>query len=595
MNMPKISFIPLKNAVCSEQATTLDLIIRISPPLPPENTKPRPSLNLGFVIDRSGSMEGHNKITYARQAVCYAIDQLSPGDRLSVTIFDDQVQTLIPSTLVGDKAQLKRLVQGLRPGGCTDLHGGWLQGGIQVSQNLNAELNRIILLSDGLANQGETNPDVIATDVHGLAQRGASTTTLGLGDDYNEDLLEAMARSGDGNYYYVADAEQLPTIFERELQGLAATYGNGVTLTATSQADVQVLDLLNDFELDNQGRYQLPNLIYGDPIDVVVRLKVPAMKEEQPLGTVVLSWLDGERQEQMLTVNFQLPIVTKAEFEALPLNQEVQQQVALMMSARAKKEAIQRVDRGDYGGAGRVLQDARKEIVSANLPMSAPEAAALEDLEQKLNQREYSSYRKMSSAQNYRRNYQRSAGHSDLLYAFQKGPRLGDITKETVEAIVNSTDYNLSDSGALSQSIHRAAGPELLRACQDLQGCTVGGAKLTPGFNLKANWVIHTVAPKWQGGNHGEEALLINCYQNCLQLAVSQGIRSLAFPAGAKRAFGIACGAMGFPPEIAARIALETVSNFLLSNLAIGSVVFVCADKETLQYYQEAFQRVVAW
>ncbi|AGF53614.1 slr7060 (plasmid) [Synechocystis sp. PCC 6803] len=588
MNTPQVSFIPLKNAVCSERAVTLDLIIRITPPSPPAMDQPRPSLNLGFVIDRSGSMEGHNKITYARQAVCYAIDQLSPGDHLSVTIFDDQVQTLIPSTLVKDKAQFKRLVQGINPGGCTDLHGGWLQGGIQVSQNLSAELNRIILLSDGLANRGETNPDIIATDVHGLAQRGASTTTLGLGDDYNEDLLEAMARSGDGNYYYVADAEQLPTIFERELQGLAATYGNGVTLTATSQAGVQVLDLLNDFELDNQGRYQLPNLIYGDSIDVVVRLKVPAIKEEQILGTVTLSWLDGERQKQTLMVNLQLPVLTKVEFEALPSNQEVQQQVALMMSARAKKEAMERVDRGDYGGAGQVLQEARAEIVGANLPMSAPEAAALEDLEQKLNQREYKSYRKMASAQNYRRNYQRSAGHSDLRYAFQKGPRLGDITKEKAEAIVNSTDRNLSNSGALSRAIHQAAGPELLQACQDLQGCTVGGAKLTPGFNLRANWVIHTVAPKWKGGNQGEEELLVSCYQNCLQLAVSQSIRSLAFPA-------IACGAMGFPPEIAARIALETVSNFLLSNMAIGSVAFICADKETLQYYQEAFQRVVAW
>jgi Ca-activated chloride channel family protein len=424
--------------------------------------------------------------------------------------------------------------------------------------------------------------------VHGLAQRGASTTTLGLGDDYNEDLLEAMARSGDGNYYYVADAEQLPTIFERELQGLALTYGNGVTLTATSQCDVQVLDLLNDFELDNQGRYQLPNLIYGNPIDVVVRLKVPTMKEEQPIVTVLLSWLDGERQEQILTASFQLPVLTKVEFEALSLNQEVQQQVALMMSAKAKKEAMKRFDRGDLAGASVILQSARQEIISANLPMSAPESAALEDLEQKLKEHEYSSYRKMSGSHSYRRHYQHSSGHYDLLYAFQKGPRLGDITQQNVEAIVNSADRNLSDSGALSWAIHQAAGPELLRACQDLQGCTVGDAKLTPGFNLSAAWVIHTVAPMWTGGDKGEEELLVSCYQKCLELAVSQQIRSLAFPA-------IACGAMGFPPQVAARIALETVSNFLLSSMAIGSVVFVCADKETLKYYENEFQRVAAW
>jgi Ca-activated chloride channel family protein len=121
-----------------------------------------------------------------------------------VTIFDGQGQTIVPNTSAEDKGRVVELIQAVHPGGSTNLHGGWKEGGEQVGKNLVAGgLNRVLLLSDGLANVGETNLDAIATGVNRLAKEGVSTTTMGLGDDYNEDLLEAMAQSGDGNYYYI--------------------------------------------------------------------------------------------------------------------------------------------------------------------------------------------------------------------------------------------------------------------------------------------------------------------------------------------------------------------------------------------------------
>ncbi len=590
MNPTQITLIPLRDAVGADQKTVLDLVIRLTPPELQRTEHPRPSLNIGFVIDRSGSMAERNKITYARQAVCYAIEQLLPSDRLSVTIFDDQVQTLIPSTLVNNKASFIRLVKQVQPGNTTALHQGWVQGGIQVCQDLSAELNRIIVLSDGLANVGETNPDVIASDVQGLAQRGASTSTMGLGDDYNEDLLESMARSGDGNYYYISSAEQLPNIFERELQGLMATIGRNVSLQIQPHGTVVVADVLNDLEQDAQGRLKLRNLTFGNPIDIAVRLQVPSMGHPQAscdICTVQVMWVDAEQQPQSLTATLRLPAVTKAELESIPFNPEVRQVTALMMAARAKQEAIRLVDCGQVAGASQLLQTTRQEILDFNLPMSIPEAAALEDLDQQL-QEDQVVYRKMAKMQGYMRGRGRSSGHSSLLYAFNRGPKLGDISQCSVDAIVNSADRQLSANGAVSSAIHHAAGPELLAACLALGECEVGNAKITPGFELPAEWVIHTVCPPWQGGRDQEEQLLAQCYTNCLELAAQHGIQAIAFPA-------IGTGAMGFPPEVAARVAFTTTAQWLIRHTTIGTVTFICANAHILKHYETEFKRVVVW
>jgi Ca-activated chloride channel homolog len=585
-----IQLIPLRAAVCSERSTTLDVLVRITPPVP-EKTIERPVLNLGLVIDRSGSMDGQ-KIKYARQAACYTVEQLLPSDRISITIYDDQIDTLVSSTLATNKSHLLRQIQTIHARNSTALHAGWVQGGHQVSQHLNPEhLNRVILLSDGLANVGETNPDVIASDVNGLVKRGVSTTTMGIGDDYNEDLLAAMARSGDGNYYYIQSPEQLPSIFQQELLGLMATVGTNVTLGIEPQGEVEMVEVINQLEVNQNGRFCLPNLIIGNPIDIVVRLKVPAMTQEVDLCYFRLSWNDPEQpQAQKLRVGLRLPVVSAAQLEEFPFNSEVRQQTILMMTARAKKEAVGLVDKGDYTGASQVLQRTKQQLLDCpELPMSGPEAEAIADLEAQLQEREYSKYRKMSTHQSYNRAYQRSSGHTSLYYAYRKGVKLGNITDNLgVDAIVNSCDRHLSNSGAISSAIHQAAGSELLAECRRLGTCEEGDAKITPGYNLPTSWVIHTVCPPWRGGSHGEEEVLAQCYRRCLELAVEHSLRSIAFPA-------IGTGAMGFPVEKAAAIAFEETRRFLLTSSAIGEIVFVCFDPETHRCFQNEFGKISGW
>ena len=230
MSSVRIDLTPRRPAVCSDAAISLDLLVRIAAPLP-ESGLDRPSLNLSLVIDRSGSMGEDRKLDYARQAAAFAVGQLLPEDRVAVTVFDDEVRTIAPSAPAADLPGLVQRIEAIRPGGSTDLHGGWAEGGRQAeSHRRDGALNRVILLSDGLANQGLTDPNAIATEAKGLALRGVSTTTVGLGEQYNEDLLEAMARAGDGNYYYVESPTQLPDLYRAELHGLMATVGRAVRL-----------------------------------------------------------------------------------------------------------------------------------------------------------------------------------------------------------------------------------------------------------------------------------------------------------------------------------------------------------------------------
>lgn len=156
----------------------------------------------------------------------------------------------------------------------------------------------------------------------------------------------------------------------------------------------------------------------------------------------------------------------------------------------------------------------------------------------------------------------------------------GDITKLNVDAIVNAANTSLLGGGGVDGAIHRAAGPELLEFNRKLGGCKTGEAKISPGFNLPAMFIIHTVGPVWNGGNNNEDKLLANCYKNSLKLAVESGIKTIAFPA-------ISTGIYRFPLERATKIAITEVKKFLEKNGLIEKVIFVCFDEETYSGYQK--------
>ena len=154
----------------------------------------------------------------------------------------------------------------------------------------------------------------------------------------------------------------------------------------------------------------------------------------------------------------------------------------------------------------------------------------------------------------------------------------GDITIQRVDAIVNAANTTLLGGGGVDGAIHRAAGPRLVEECRTLGGCPTGQAKITNGYNLPAQWVIHTVGPVWRGGDGREDELLASCYRAALELAVEKGVRTIAFPA-------ISTGVYGFPIERAAAIAVREVKSFLEKNLSLEKVVFVCFGKRAYDCY----------
>ena len=356
---PTLRLRPRRPAVANDASSNLDLLLTIAAPSAnPNLSSQRPPLNLALVIDRSGSMQGR-KLSYARKAARFLASELTPRDRLSIVVFDHEVSVLMPSLPVHSPERFIEAINTIHSGGMTALHDGWIAGARQVAEHLQpGALNRVLLLSDGHTNKGLVDSDQIAEQVAGLAERGVSTSAFGLGDGFDEDLMGAIANAGQGTLAFIESPDDLPQLYSDELSGLNSTFATQLRLTSECSTGVEIVDVLNDLPSDSRGRLKLPNLRFGQELQVAVRLSISPWQANRPIGTVQLEWQSAAEmtsEPTSLTSTLTLPVMPHKDIQGLAEDTAVAEQFALMQATRDRHRAIDALDRGDMIGAQATL------------------------------------------------------------------------------------------------------------------------------------------------------------------------------------------------------------------------------------------------
>jgi Ca-activated chloride channel family protein len=307
--------------------------------------------------------------------------------------------------LVSDPQALCRAVEGITAGGSTALHAGWLEGAMLSAQFHDPRaLNRVLLLSDGQANAGETRPEVIAQHVRGLTARGVGTSTVGLGRSYDEALLQAMADAGDGNYEHIEDAGDLPGFFQAELQGLTRTTGHTVSLGVEPNPAVGSLrqEVLNDLPRNDLGRWQLPNLIAGQPVEVVFTVQVPAQPRAGELGVtrVRVAWTDREGRRHRVRAQLDLPVLEAAAYDRLAEDERVRVAAERLRAARVREQAVAYAVAGQVQLSREALSRERRRLAAFQSAGLLQEVAALGALDADFGRDEQLA-RKRATSQSY--------------------------------------------------------------------------------------------------------------------------------------------------------------------------------------------------
>jgi len=328
---------------------------------------PRPPVNVAFVLDRSGSMSGQ-KIALARLAVNRAVQGLGPRDRFAVVAYDDQIEVLIESTAASDEA--KRMVLGRLAAtdarGSTDLAKGWLRGCEQVSTHLGGEtVGRCLLLTDGLANVGITDPVELEHHARELRTRGVTTTTFGVGADFDDALLRGMADAGGGNFYLIEHAAQIPDQLASELGEALDIVVRDAVLEIETDPRVHVEPLIWKQAESHEGltHVMLGDLVSSQMLDVVLRFGFPY----GTLGGTVRATVRLHDRHGLLPSapeKLAFEYASDEVNDTQPRDLEIDRLVASLEAAKAREAAIQYNRLGEYDQAERRLEGVARKILA---------------------------------------------------------------------------------------------------------------------------------------------------------------------------------------------------------------------------------------
>ncbi len=381
------------------ESVSLDLLIDFNAAAGGEIATRRP-LNLSLAIDRSGSMGG-TPLRYAIKAAQQLVDKLTPEDYLSVVIYDDEAELILPHQLVTDRAAVKKLIGNIRAGGCTNLSGGWLLACEQIkSQQSPDKLNRVLLLTDGQANMGITDPKILVNTAKSQAAAGIITTTLGFGDHFNEDLLIGIANAGEGNFYFIQSPDDAAEVFRIELETLLAVVGQNLAVTLVPTPGVKFGDLLNNYRSKVQGdglEVYLGDLYSNESRQIAIAVTIPAQAKvgDMPLAEVNYRY-QGIENQAIKSFNDRLPISVKVDVAAIAQSATADPQTLEQLSkyriASVKEQAVALADSGNFTAAvdrlNTLIADIKRLFTVESFKV-LEEISQLEHYAQQLDRREF--------------------------------------------------------------------------------------------------------------------------------------------------------------------------------------------------------------
>lgn len=353
------------------ETTRLSLVIRFGSDAA---TPARRPLNLALVLDRSGSMAG-TPLKQALGALGALVDELHDDDRVSVVTYDDHVDTIVPAGSAKDKARIHAALDKVRAGGCTNLSGGWLAGVEHVAGHASKEaVSRVLLLTDGQANMGITDPAVLVKTAGQKAAAGVVTTTLGFGAGFNEDLLIGMARAAEGNFYFIQSPADVVQVFKIEIEGLSSVIGQNLKVSIAPQPIVEhgwVLNAYRTEERDKELDVYVGDVYAVEPKTVAMQLQVrPQAAGTLKVAEVAYSYqtvVDGAIQDVKgtLTVTVQAAGAEQAAQAAPDL--AVVGDASRLETARTKDAAVVLADKGDLSSAAQRLREMAASLETSPL------------------------------------------------------------------------------------------------------------------------------------------------------------------------------------------------------------------------------------
>ena len=361
------------------------ILIRLRSNLP---ESPRRNLNLSLAIDRSGSMAG-SPLFHALNAAESIVDQLAANDTFSIVTYDDEIATVVPPQSVTDKNALKAAIRRIRAGGLTNLSGGWLKGCEHVKAHLDPQrIDRVLLLTDGHANVGINNPTVLMTTARQKAEEGISTTTLGFGQGFNEDLLIGMARAGNGNFYFIQSMDEASEEFGIELDSLRAVVGQNLVVTIELAPGVSLVDTLSLAQVSHNDAgaavLTLGDLYEGEDKLLGLSLNIA----NAPIGQMAVMKLhytaDIVQNGAIETVSGSTEIfatVGSIEASATSASSDVMLELSHLTIAKAKEIALTLAEQGNRTAAEQTLRAVIKDLGDRGLNENFEIAEEIEQLE----------------------------------------------------------------------------------------------------------------------------------------------------------------------------------------------------------------------